>query len=265
MDTWLKVWRSHVSDSAWKMNPKWNTRFWDLSTRGGGQSHSGGDTYVRVKRPPFSASLAPIDPIFFYSCMSSHPKTHIFAFNLSLKAPWFESWHQTGFQVVLVQCIFLSNTQRPYFFVIFLLSPDDPTYFCIFLSLNAKNHALTQWPLIFWACALTECPACLSSAFTPVSISYLTAPPGLSSAISIYSECPVIPKCVCLYVWADFSIIFDIVSYCLMIYSIFLARSQIPVVGLTGRAPGCPAPLKLPGAAEKQTYIIQRVSIKVHH
>ena len=53
---------------------------------------------------------------------------------------------------------FLSNTQRPYFFVIFLLSPDDPTYFCIFLSLNAKNHALTQWPLIFWACALTECP-----------------------------------------------------------------------------------------------------------
>ena len=31
----------------------------------------------------------------------------------------------------------------------FWLSPDDPTYFCIFLSLNAKNHALTQWPLIF--------------------------------------------------------------------------------------------------------------------
>ena len=67
--------------------------------------------------------------------------------------------HQTGFQVVLVQCFFLSNTQRPYFFVIFLLSPDDPTYFCIFLSLNAKNHTLTQWPLIFCACALTECPS----------------------------------------------------------------------------------------------------------
>ena len=43
----------------------------------------------------------------------------------------------------------------------FWLSPDDPTYFCIFLSLNAKNHALTQWPLIFWACALTECPSLL--------------------------------------------------------------------------------------------------------
>ena len=52
--------------------------------------------------------------------------------------------HQTGSQVVLVQCFLLSTTQRPYFFVNFLLSPDDPTYFCIFLSLNAKNHALTQ-------------------------------------------------------------------------------------------------------------------------
>ena len=52
--------------------------------------------------------------------------------------------HQTGFQVVLVQCFVLSTTQRPYFFVNFWLSPDDPTYFCIFLSLNAKNHALTQ-------------------------------------------------------------------------------------------------------------------------
>ena len=35
----------------------------------------------------------------------------------------------------------------------------EPSYFCIFLSPNAKNHALTQWPLIFWACALTECPS----------------------------------------------------------------------------------------------------------
>ena len=43
----------------------------------------------------------------------------------------------------------------------FWLSPDDPTYFCIFLTLNAKNHALTQWPLICWACALTECPSLL--------------------------------------------------------------------------------------------------------
>ena len=49
-------------------NPK---RFWSYfisktqSREPGGQSHSGGDAYVRVKRPPFSASLAPIDPIFF--------------------------------------------------------------------------------------------------------------------------------------------------------------------------------------------------------
>ena len=129
---------------------------------GGGQSHSGGDAYVRVKRPPFSASLAPIDPIFFYSCMSSHPKTHIFAFNLSLKAPWFEklACEKIQFTLVILQSsIEKTNQKRPYFFVIFLLSPDDPTYFCIFLSLNAKNHALTQWPLIFWACALTECPS----------------------------------------------------------------------------------------------------------
>ena len=36
-----------------------------IASRGGGQSHSGGDAYVRLKRPPFSASLSPIDPIFF--------------------------------------------------------------------------------------------------------------------------------------------------------------------------------------------------------
>ena len=32
------------------------------------------------------------------------------------------------------------------------------------------------------------------------------------------------------------------------------ASSQIPVVGVTGRAPGWPGALKLPGAAVKQTY-----------
>ena len=34
------------------------------------------------------------------------------------------------------------------------------------------------------------------------------------------------------------------------IHSVYLrARSQIPVVGVTGRAPGWPGALKLPGAA----------------
>ena len=34
----------------------------------------------------------------------------------------------------------------------------------------------------------------------------------------------------------------------------FTARSQIPVVGVTGCAPGWPGALKLPGATVKQTY-----------
>ena len=86
--------------------------------------------------------------------------------------------HQTGSQVVLVQCFVLSTTQRPYFFVNFWLSPDDPTYFCIFLSLNAKNHDLTQWPLIFWACALTECPSLLEGGpYTRIHFIFDCPPP----------------------------------------------------------------------------------------
>ena len=86
--------------------------------------------------------------------------------------------HQTGTQVVLVQCFVLSTTQRPYFFVNFWLSPDDPTYFCIFLSLNAKNHALTQWPLIFWACALTECLSLLEGGpYTRIHFIFDCPPP----------------------------------------------------------------------------------------
>ena len=92
------------------------------------------------QKTPFFSIPGTHRPHIFYSCMSSHPKTHIFAFNLSLKAPWFEK--------LACEKIHLSD-----------FSPDDPTYFCIFLSLNAKNHALTQRPLIFWACALTECPS----------------------------------------------------------------------------------------------------------
>ena len=62
----------------------------------------------------------------------------------------------------------------------FWLSPDDPTYFCIFLSLNAKNHALTQWPLIFWACALTECPSLLEGGpYTRIHFIFDCPPPHL--------------------------------------------------------------------------------------
>ena len=99
--------------------------------------------------------------------------------------------HQTGSQVVLVQCFVLSTTQRPYFFVNFWLSPDDPTYFCIFLSLNAKNHALTQWPLIFWACALTKCPSLLEGGpYTRIHFIWdcPPPPPGLLPALTCLSS-----------------------------------------------------------------------------
>ena len=96
--------------------------------------------------------------------------------------------HQTGSQVVLVQCFVLSTTQRPYFFVNFWLSPDDPTYFCIFLSLNAKNHALTRWPLIFWACALTECPSLLEGGpYTRIHFIF-DCPPGTETNCN-YTDC----------------------------------------------------------------------------
>ena len=65
----------------------------------------------------------------------------------------------------------------------FWLSPDDPTYFCIFLSLNAKNHALAQWPLIFWACALTECPSLLEGGpYTRIHFIFDSPPPGVDKS-----------------------------------------------------------------------------------
>ena len=133
--------------------------------------------------------------------MSSHPKTHIFSFNLSLNAPWFEKLafekNTMYFTLVILQS---STTQRPYFFVNFWLSPNDPTYFCIFLSLNAKNHALTQSPLIFWACALTECPSLLEGGpYTRIHFIFDCPPPALTSCHrSNYDELlPVV--CLRLY------------------------------------------------------------------
>ena len=179
---------------------------------GGGQSHSGGDAYVRLKRPPFSASLSPIDPIFFtvawaltqrpiffhlichsmpHDLKSWHLKKKCYVFHLFFTVQprgltFLLHRHQTGSQVVLVQCFVLSTTQRPYFFVNFWLSPDDPTYFCIFLSLNAKNHALTQWPLIFWACALTECPSLLEGGpYTRIHFIF-DCPPDFASVPTSY-------------------------------------------------------------------------------
>ena len=98
-----------------------------------------------------------------------------------------------------------------------MLSPKDPINFYIFLSPNAKfhspnekNRALTKWPLIFrpirphifgffshrmpkimlspndpsfFEPVLSpNAPACRSAGLTPVSISNMTAPPGISTA-----------------------------------------------------------------------------------
>ena len=44
----------------------------------------------KAQKTPFFSIAVTHRPHIFYSCMSSHPKTHIFSFNLSLNAPWFE-------------------------------------------------------------------------------------------------------------------------------------------------------------------------------
>ncbi len=59
-----------------------------VSKHCGRHSHSGGDTYGRLLRPPFLASPLPKDPIYFYN-LTQRP--HIFSQNcvLSPKAPIF--------------------------------------------------------------------------------------------------------------------------------------------------------------------------------
>ena len=134
--------------------------------------------------------------------MSSHPKTHIFSFNLSLNAPWFEKLafekNTMYFTLVILQssiektnhvqvipsstrtmlcfkyhpktllfCELLALTRRPHIFLYFfshwmpkiMLSPNETSFFEPVLSPNA--------------------PACWRAGLTPVSTSYLTAPPGL--------------------------------------------------------------------------------------
>ena len=121
-----------------------------LSAPPGGQSHSGGDAYVRLKRPPFSVSLSPKDPYFFTIACALTQRPHDFLY-----------FSLTECQISLTKCQICSPNAK-------FRSPNapnsrflttEPSYFCIFLSPNAKNHALTQWPLIFWACVLTECPS----------------------------------------------------------------------------------------------------------
>ena len=85
--------------------------------------------------------------------------------------------HQTGSQVVLVQCFVLSTTQRPYFFVNFWLSPDDPTYFVFFSHWMPKIMLSPNDPSFFEPVLSPNAPACWRAGLTPVFTSYLTAPP----------------------------------------------------------------------------------------
>ena len=62
-----------------------------LSTTGGGGAIPFWRWRVcKAQKTPFFSIAVTHRPHIFYSCMSSHPKTHIFSFNLSLNAPWFE-------------------------------------------------------------------------------------------------------------------------------------------------------------------------------
>ena len=130
-------------------------------SRGGGQSHSGGDAYVRLKRPPFSASLSPKDPSFFIIACALTQRPHKFYIFLSPNAK-FHSPNEKNRALTKWPLIF--RPIRPHIFGFFsnrmpkiMLSPNDPSFFEPVLSPNA--------------------PACRSAGLTPVSISNMTAPP----------------------------------------------------------------------------------------
>ena len=106
----------------------------------------------KAQKTPFFSIAVTHRPHIFYSCMSSHPKTHIFSFNLSLNAPWFE------------KLAFGKNTM--YFTLVILQSSIEKTnhpktlFFCELL-------ALTRWPQIFLYFSLTECRKSCSHPMTP--------------------------------------------------------------------------------------------------
>ena len=148
------------------------------ASRGGGALPFWRWRVCKAQKTPFFSIAVTHRPHIFYSCMSSHPKTHIFSFNLSLNAPWFEKLafekNTMYFTLVILQSsiekTFGSHPMTPHIFVFFahwmpkiMLSPNDPSFFEPVLSPNA--------------------PACWRAGLTPVSTSYLTAPPGTA-----YSE-----------------------------------------------------------------------------
>ena len=121
-------------------------------------SHFGGDAFVRLLRPPFSASLSPKDPVFFtiaYICTFTK-RPHIFHILLSPNAqnhachpmtPYFWDFLPYFLQTWITH--FLSHIYQTHIFN-------------ISLTPNAKNHALTvtQWVMTpyFLRFSLTEWP-----------------------------------------------------------------------------------------------------------
>ena len=109
----------------------------------------------KAQKTPFFSIAVTHRPHIFYSCVSSHPKTHIFSFNLSLNAPWFK------------KLVFEKNNM--YFTLVILQSSIEKT--------NIKYHpktllfcellALTRWPHIFLYFSLTECQKSCSHPMTP--------------------------------------------------------------------------------------------------
>ena len=95
--------------------------------------------------------------------MSSHPKTHIFSFNLSLNAPWFEKLafekNTMYFTLVILQSSIEKNNHVQVIPIWYGNTIEDPT-FCELL-------ALTRWPHIFLYFSLTECQKSCSHPMTP--------------------------------------------------------------------------------------------------
>ena len=122
-----------------------------VEARGGGAVPFWRWRVCKAQKTPFFSIAVTHRPHIFYSCMSSHPKTHIFSFNLSLNAPWFEklAFEKNTMYFTLVLVFHLCFKYHP-----------KTLLFCELL-------ALTRWPHIFLYFPLTECQKSYSHPMTP--------------------------------------------------------------------------------------------------
>ena len=117
------------------------------------------------QKTPFFSIAGTHRPHIFFTVAWAHTQRPIFLHLICHSKPHdLKSWHVKKFKDPTFLWYFCSHLMTPHIFVFFshwmpkiMLSPNDPSFFEPVLSLNA--------------------PACLSAALTPVSISYLTAPP----------------------------------------------------------------------------------------